>query len=169
LPVSYVPTIFNIVQLLGWGTFELIVISAALKQLLPWHVTWPYILAAGVLTTVMAIWPLGAVRMLRRFALIAVLLAGAYLFVSLAREHELPSVTHGSWSGFWYACDYLIAVAVSWVPLAADYSRHSRRESAAFGGALVGYSITQIAICSSTTCSPRSSRYRSAGSPSPCR
>ena len=39
----------------------------------------------------------------------------------------------------------VIAVAVSWIPLAADYSRHSRTERAAFGGALVGYSVTQIA------------------------
>jgi NCS1 family nucleobase:cation symporter-1 len=143
--LSYIPTVLNVVQLLGWATFELVVISAALEQLLPWHVTWPYIVAAGALTTVMAIWPLGSVRVLRRYALIAVLVAGTYLFVALAREGNTPSLTHGSWSGFWYATDYLIAVAVSWVPLAADYSRHSRSERAAFGGAMAGYSVTQIA------------------------
>lgn len=143
--LSYVPTVLNVVQLLGWATFELVVIAAALRQLMPWHVTWPYIVIAGVLTTVMAIWPLGAVRLLRRYALIAVLIAGAYLFAQLGRQGDLPSLTHGSWSGFWTSCDYLIAVAVSWVPLAADYTRHSRSERAAFGGVMVGYSITQIA------------------------
>jgi len=38
-----------------------------------------------------------------------------------------------------------VAVAVSFVPLAADYTRHSRSGRAAFGGAFVGYGITQTA------------------------
>jgi putative hydroxymethylpyrimidine transporter CytX len=143
--LSYVPTVLNVVQLLGWGIFELVVIAAALEQLLPWHVRWPYVLIAGALTTVMAVWPLGAVRMLRRYALIAVLAAGVYLFVALGREGDLPSITAGNWSGFWIAADVVVAVAVSWVPLAADYTRHSRSEGAAFAGAMVGYSVTQIA------------------------
>jgi putative hydroxymethylpyrimidine transporter CytX len=142
--LSYVPTVLNVVQLLGWATFELFVISSALSQLLPWHARWPYIVMAGAVTTVMAIWPLGAVRMLRRYALIAVLLAMVYLFVALARHHVSP-LTTGSWSGFWVSADVVVAVAVSWIPLAADYSRHSRTERAAFGGALIGYTVTQVA------------------------
>src|SRR5262245_9068349 len=70
--LSYLPTVLNVVQLFGWATFELLVISTALSQLLPWHARWVYVIVAGVLTTIMAIWPLGAVRMLRRYALIAV-------------------------------------------------------------------------------------------------
>jgi putative hydroxymethylpyrimidine transporter CytX len=143
--LSYLPTVLNLVQLLGWATFELVVIAAALKQLLPWHVQWPYIVLAGVVTTIMALWPLGAVRMLRRYALVAVIIAIAYLFIQLGRN-PMPSFTHGSWSGFWTSADFVIAVAVSWVPLAADYTRHSRSERAAFGGAMIGYTVTQV-IC----------------------
>jgi NCS1 family nucleobase:cation symporter-1 len=142
--LSYLATVLNVVQLLGWATFELFVISSALSQLLPWHVRWAYIVAAGVLTTVMAIWPLGAVRMLRRFALVAVLVSITYLFLRLGMR-PVASLTAGSWSGFWLSADVVIAVAVSWVPLAADYSRHSRTERAAFGGALLGYTVTQVA------------------------
>jgi putative hydroxymethylpyrimidine transporter CytX len=143
--LSYLPTALNVVQLLGWGTFELVVISAALRQLLPWDMTLPYIVLAGALTTVMAIWPLGAVRLLRRYALIAVVLAGAYLFVELGRDGSLPSLTSGQWTGFWPSCDIAIAVAVSWVPLAADYSRHARSERSSFAGVLIGYATTQVA------------------------
>src|SRR5262245_512474 len=141
--LSYLPTVLNLAQLLGWATFELVVIAAALKQLLPWHVRWPYIVIAGIVTTIMAIWPLGVVRLLRRYALIAVIAAIAYLFVQLGRN-PLPPLAHGSWSGFWTDADIVIAVAVSWVPLAADYTRHSRTERAAFGGAMIGYTITQV-------------------------
>jgi purine-cytosine permease-like protein len=34
---------------------------------------------------------------------------------------------------------------VSWAPLASDYTRHSRSSRSAFGGAVIGYSVTQIA------------------------
>jgi nucleobase:cation symporter-1, NCS1 family len=60
-------------------------------------------------------------------------------------RHPKPSLTHGSWSGFWPAADIAIAVAVSWAPLASDYTRHSRSARSAFGGALVGYTLTQVA------------------------
>ena len=142
---SYLPTAVNVLQLVGWSVFEIVVIASAAQQLLPWHAhRWPYVVVAGVLTTVMAIRPLGAVRVLRRYALIGVTLATVYLFVELAR-HPMPALGHGSWSGFWPAADVAIAVSVSWAPLASDYSRHSRTPRAAFGGAMVGYTVTQIA------------------------
>ncbi|HVT20491.1 MAG TPA: cytosine permease [Mycobacteriales bacterium] len=143
--LSYLPTLVNIVQLLGWTIFEIVVISSAAAQLLPWHDhRWPYVLIAGVLTAAMTVRPLGAVRILRRYALGAVVVTTTYLFVQLAR-HPHHSLTHGSWSGFWAGADVAIAVAVSWAPLAADYTRHSRSSKSAFGGAVIGYSVTQIA------------------------
>jgi putative hydroxymethylpyrimidine transporter CytX len=143
--VSYVPTVLNVLQLVGWGVFEIVVIAAAAKQLLPWHgPRWPYVVAAGALTTVLALRPLGFVRVLRRYALAAVVLSTIYLFVQLLRN-PLPSLTHGSWSGFWAGTDVVIAVAVSWVPLASDYSRYSRTPRAAFAGSFLGYTATQIA------------------------
>jgi len=142
--VSFLATVLNLLQCLGWAIFELVVIAAAAEQLFPSHVRWPYVIAAGVLTTVMALRPLGAVRALRRYALVAVVVATVYLFAQLLR-HPVVSLTNGSWSGFWLAADVVIAVAVSFAPLAADYSRHSRSGRAAFLGSFLGYTVTQIA------------------------
>jgi nucleobase:cation symporter-1, NCS1 family len=143
--LSYLPTTINVLQLLGWTVFEIVVIATAAQQLLPWHVhSWPYVVIAGALTAAMTIRPLGAVRILRRYALGAVVVTTTYLFVQLLR-HPMPSLTHGSWSGFWAGADVAIAVAVSWAPLASDYTRHSRSPRSAFGGAMVGYTVTQIA------------------------
>jgi putative hydroxymethylpyrimidine transporter CytX len=141
--LSFLPTALNVVQVLGWAIFEIVVISQAASQLLPWHAHWAYILIAGLLTTLMAIRPLGSVRLLRRYALIAVLVAMAYLTIQLFRT-PLPSFTHGTWHGFWVGVDLVIAVSVSWIPLAADYSRHARTPRGAFGGSFVGYGVTQI-------------------------
>ncbi|HEX3707537.1 MAG TPA: cytosine permease, partial [Mycobacteriales bacterium] len=143
--LSYLPTVVNVVQLLGWTVFEIVVIASAAQQLFPWHAhRWPYVVIAGVVTAAMTVRPLGAVRILRRYALVAVTIATIYLYVELLR-HPLPSLTHGSWSGFWPAADIAIAVAVSWAPLASDYTRHSRSARSAFGGAVVGYTVTQAA------------------------
>ena len=143
--LSYLPTTVNVLQLLGWTVFEIVVIASAAQQLLPWHAhRWPYVVIAGLLTAVMTIRPLGAVRVLRRYALGAVVATTTYLFVQLLR-HPMPSLTHGSWTGFWAGADVAIAVAVSWAPLASDYSRHSRSPRSAFGGAMIGYTLTQVA------------------------
>jgi len=142
--LSYLPTVLNLLQCLGWGVFELVVIATAAEVLLPWHAHWLYVLLAGTLTTILALRPLGFVRTLRRYALVAVVITSAYFFIQFAR-HPLPSLTRGSWSGFWLAADAVLAVSVSFAPLAADYSRHSRTARGAFWGSFIGYSVTQIA------------------------
>jgi putative hydroxymethylpyrimidine transporter CytX len=141
---SYLPTALNVVQLVGWTTFELVTIGTALHQLAPGVPRWAYVLAGGVITTLLALRPLGWIRVLRKYVTIAVVVALAYLFVQLLR-HPLPSFGTGSWSGFWIAVDTVIGVSVSWVPLASDYSRHAKSERAAFLGTFAGYSITQVA------------------------
>jgi putative hydroxymethylpyrimidine transporter CytX len=143
--LSALPTAFNIIQVLGWAVFELYIIAAAARQLLPWKLDWLYIVIAGALTTLMAVRPLGAVRLLRRYALIAVVVVMVYLIVQLLREPH-PSFIHGGFTGFWSGVDLIVAVSVSWVPLGADYSRHSHSERGAFAGTLVGFGAAQI-IC----------------------
>jgi purine-cytosine permease-like protein len=41
--------------------------------------------------------------------------------------------------------DVVVALPISWAPLAADYARHSRSPRAAFGGALAGFSLAAAA------------------------
>ncbi|HZB29854.1 MAG TPA: cytosine permease [Streptosporangiaceae bacterium] len=141
--LSYVPTFLNIAQLIGWGTFELIVIADATRMLLDGGPRWLYVIIAAVLTTLLTIWPLGSVRMLRRFVTGAVVIALVYFYVQFIRA-GIPDLGEGSWSKFWIGADAALAVSISWVPLAADYTRHSRSTKAAFGAASVSYTATQI-------------------------
>ncbi|HEY1622712.1 MAG TPA: cytosine permease [Streptosporangiaceae bacterium] len=146
--VSYLPTLINVVQLFGWGIFELVTISTAAQTVVPHFLhldapRWAYALIAGVITALLTIRPLGAIRVLRRYAAIAVVVVMVYLLVQLLRQ-PLPAFTHGTWTGFWSATDTVVGAAISFVPLAADYTRHSRTPRGAFAGALAGYSVTQI-------------------------
>jgi purine-cytosine permease-like protein len=71
-----------------------------------------YVLLAGVITGLLSLRPLGAIRVLRKYAAGAVLVVLCYLFVQLMR-HPLPGFTQGTWSGYWAATDTVVAVAVS--------------------------------------------------------
>jgi nucleobase:cation symporter-1, NCS1 family len=141
--LSYLPTALNILQCLGWAVFELVTIATAAHTVAPGLPRQGYVLIAGLATALLTIRPLGAIRVLRRYATTAVLVVMCYLFVQLIR-HPLPGFTHGTWSGYWAATDTVVAVAISFAPLAADYTRHSRSPRAAFGGMMVGYSLTQV-------------------------
>ena len=138
--LSYLPTAINMLQLIGWSIFELVTIATAAHIVAPALPRWGYVLIAGVITGVFAIHPLGAIRTLRRYATAAVFAVLVYLLIQLAR-HPLPPFTRGSWSGYWAATDTVVAVAISFAPLAADYMRHARSERSAFAAAMIGYSI----------------------------
>jgi putative hydroxymethylpyrimidine transporter CytX len=141
--LSYLPTVLNILQCLGWGVFELVTIATAAHTVAPALPRSAYVLIAGLATALLTVRPLGAIRVLRKYATSAVLIVLCYLFVQLIR-HPLPGFTHGTWSGYWAATDTVVAVAISFAPLAADYTRHSRSPRAAFAGTLAGYGTTQV-------------------------
>ncbi|MDD7941333.1 cytosine permease [Actinomycetospora lutea] len=144
--LSWIPSVLNVVQLIGWGTFELVVIAQA-GTLALGGPTWVWVLGAGVVTTLLTLRPLGMLRLLRRVVTVLVAISVAYLAWWLFSRPELDlGAGGGSWAGFWAGTDAAIAVAVSWIPVASDFSRHSRRVSTAFTAATVGYGITQI-VC----------------------
>jgi NCS1 family nucleobase:cation symporter-1 len=141
---SYLPTLLNIVQCIGWATFEVLIIADAAARVL--HTPrWPFVLLAGVLATLMALRPLGAVRVLARYAVWVALAGVVYLFVRVL-AHPLPPLTGTGTTSFWTAADIVIALPVSWFPLAADYTRHARSERIAFTGTAVGYGAATVAF-----------------------
>ena len=139
---SYLPTVLNLLQCVGWAAFEVLVIADSASRAL--HTPrWPWVLGAGALATLMALRPLGAVRLLSRYAVWASAAAIAYLFVRVL-SHPLHPIAHPGATSFWTAVDIVIALPVSWFPLAADYTRHVRSGRAAFTGSSVGYGVSTV-------------------------
>ncbi|WP_354641447.1 purine-cytosine permease family protein [Kitasatospora camelliae] len=142
--LSYVPTVLNILQCIGWGVYELTVIAWGAQTVAGtegWR--WLFVVLAGVLTTVLTIWPLGAIAVLRTYVAIAVGVAMVYFTVQLVRQ-GFPDPGAGHWGGFLTATDYVIAVSISFVPLAADYTRHAKSSGSAFWGTFSGYTVAQV-------------------------
>ena len=141
---SYLPTALNLVQCVGWAVFEIVVIAEAASRALS-APRWPFVLGAGVLATAMAVRPLGAVRLVARFGIWASLAAIAYLFVRVL-SHPLHPITGPGATSFWTAADIVIALPVSWFPLAADYTRHARSGRSAFTGSAAGYGAATVVM-----------------------
>lgn len=144
---SIVPTVLNILQNIGWGTMEIIVISTTAASILGSGWRWPFVVLTGIVTTLMAVRPLGSVRILRHVMVWLVLLCSIYLFVVVLGQPAHP-IDQSNVIGFWPAVDLAVAGVVSFAPLASDYSRHSKSTSSAFAGAGLGYGLAAIAYYS---------------------
>jgi putative hydroxymethylpyrimidine transporter CytX len=138
---SYLPTALNLAQCVGWATFEIVIIAETADRVVGGGWRWPFVVAAGTLATFMAIRPIAVIQTLKRYVVWLVIASTIYLFVQILRE-DLGSWTDGGFDGFWIAVDLVASLSVSWIPLCADYSRHSRDGRSAFVGAAVGYGLS---------------------------
>ena len=150
---SYAPTVLNVVQNLGWATFELIVIAAAANALADrvfgFRERWVWVLAFGAITLALALaGPITFVRRyVRRFAIWAVAASVGYLTwwaLDGASTGDLWSADPAGGVTFWQGVDLTVAMAASWLPLAADYTRFARRPRHAFWGTAAGYFVPLV-------------------------
>jgi putative hydroxymethylpyrimidine transporter CytX len=150
---SYAPTALNVVQNLGWATFELIVIAAAANALADrifgFRERWVWVLVFGAVTLALALaGPITFVRKyVRRFAVWAVAASVGYLTwwaLDGATTGELWDADPAGGLTFWQGVDLTVAMAASWLPLAADYTRFARRPRHAFWGTAAGYFVPLV-------------------------
>jgi putative hydroxymethylpyrimidine transporter CytX len=150
---SYLPTALNVAQCLGWAVFELIIIGAAAAALsdeifgFEGRAFWTLLfgVAAGILAL---IGPIGFVRrFVRRFAIWAVLASLLYLSWWAVDDANLSALWGADGEGgssILLGIDLVVAITVTWIPLAADYTRYARSRRAAFVGTFVGYLVPSV-------------------------
>ena len=147
---SYAPTGLNVLQNLGWAVFELYVMSLAASaladELFGFRERWVWVFVFAALTTALALaGPISFVRRyVRRFAVWAVAASTGYLVwwaLDGADAGALWSAPGEGGITFWQGVDLTVAMAASWLPLAADYTRFSRSGRGAFWGTSVGYFV----------------------------
>lgn len=147
---SYVPTVVNVVQCLGWTVFELLVIATAAAalsdELFGFEQRWAWTLVFGAATLGLGLLgPLGVVRtVIRRVAVWVVPLALAYLAWWALTGGGLGDAWGRPGEGglsAWQGIDLAVGVTVSWIPLAADYTRFARTPRGAFWGTGIGYAV----------------------------
>jgi putative hydroxymethylpyrimidine transporter CytX len=154
---SYVATGINVVQLLGWTVFELVIMghaaNAVVRGLTGFDAAWLWVVGFGVAVIALGLWgPVAVVReWLTKFALAAVAVTTGWLIWRLLGRADLGLLWAAPAAGgltFWAAVDIVIAIPISWLPLVCDYSRFARRASEAFWGTTVGYFVANVSFYS---------------------
>jgi nucleobase:cation symporter-1, NCS1 family len=152
---SRLPTAVNVVQTIGWTIFELLVIATAAAalsdRLFGVRAQWAWTLGFGALALAFGLaGPIGVVRrFIRRIAVWTVPLALAYLAWWAFRDAHLAALWHRPGTGglsVWQGADIVVGITVSWIPLAADYTRFSRDGRGAFWGSGVGYLLPNVGL-----------------------
>jgi putative hydroxymethylpyrimidine transporter CytX len=153
------PIILNIVQLVGWGTFELVVMrdaTVAIGQqsgaMAGAH--WPVLatlLWGGVVMLLISGSMVQLVRkVIARVALPLVVLSLLWLswqFLSLAQAQGFDALWNRQGAGgmgVFPALDLVIAMPISWLPLVADYARHGKNGGSALRGTWLGYALANM-------------------------
>jgi nucleobase:cation symporter-1, NCS1 family len=159
--LARLPVLLNIVQLIGWTSFELVVMrdgsAAILQQTWGLDPTAPLTLAlstllwGAVLAALMAGSMLGLVRgFISRWGLPLVVLSLLWLswhFVGVAQAKGWESIWNRPGAGGMSpinALDLVVAMPVSWLPLVADYARHGRSGRSTLGGTWLGYALANV-------------------------
>ncbi len=154
---SYVPSVLNVLQLLGWTAFEFVVMGQA-AAVLTGNVFGPmtavvFVPLWAVVTIALALGgPLAVVRdWLERFAIWLVYastaaIAAAVFLHGLDFGLRLPSVSANFTgpSSILLGLDLVVAMPVSWWPLISDYNRFARSSKASVVGTTLGYSAANL-------------------------
>jgi nucleobase:cation symporter-1, NCS1 family len=150
---SYLPTLLNVLQCLGWSVFELIVIATGASALseeilgVGGVVFWKILF--GIVATALALLgPVGFVRKyVRKFAVWFVIASLLYLaWWSLHGQHPVALWHRPGEHAFWAGFDLVLASIISWTPLVADYTRFSRTRRAGFLSSGLGYFLPTVPL-----------------------
>jgi len=146
---SYLPAILNIMQLIGWTTFEIMIMARA-AEMLAGSVAPYYFWAAifGALVALLGITgPLNVVRKwIGKFAVWIAYGTSAIIIINLLNSADLAALVSSPGEGmsFFSALDLVIAMPISWLPLVADYNRFAKKSRSALWGTLIGFTMTNI-------------------------
>ena len=141
---SYVATLLNVGQLIGWAGLEIIIMAKATGAIsdhflgFEWYYGWLAAFAIGG--------PVVVVRdFLQRFGVWIVVAASLWLSYRLFSTYSIQSYWNdegaGGFPNFGQGVDIAVSLPVSWLPLVADYSRFARRSGDAAWATFVSYTV----------------------------
>ncbi|WFO76352.1 putative hydroxymethylpyrimidine transporter CytX [Desulfurococcaceae archaeon MEX13E-LK6-19] len=146
---SYLVSILNYLQLIGWTAVMLIVGALAMNNvsmsLAGINLYGLWVILLGILVTLWSLIGPEKWRLLEKIAAILLLVLSVWLAYVVLESYAVSDLLSGPLvltPSFWLGLDLVIAMPVSWAPLIADYTRFSRRVSDGFWGSYIGYFVS---------------------------
>ena len=150
---SYLPSLINVVQLVGWGAFELVIMaqaSARLTQSIFGASSYPlWVIFWGIVVTVFALGgPLVVVRQwLEKAGIWIVLVTGAWMVIYVITHANFATLVGRQGDGslsFAQGIDLVVAMPISWLPLIADFNRFAKTSRSSFWGTVSGFAVSNV-------------------------
>ncbi len=152
---SYLPSLVNAVQLIGWAAFEVIIMAHASERIAApllgtgsypiWAVIW-----SGVVVLMALGGPLVVVRQwLEKAGIWIVLATATWIVLYVITHYDVAAAVARPGDGsltFAQAVDLVVAMPISWLPLVADYNRFARDSRSAFWGTFLGYAVANVSF-----------------------
>lgn len=150
------PVVLNIVQLLGWTAFELVVMrdgsAAIVRQVSGFEASWVPHVATLVWGGALLLLARGSMlTLVRRFIgrwglplVIASLVWLTWQFIGKAQAQGFEAFWNRPGTGGMStiaAVDLVMAMPISWLPLVADYARHGTSGASTRRGTWLGYAL----------------------------
>jgi putative hydroxymethylpyrimidine transporter CytX len=154
---SWIPSVFNALQLIGWTAVELWAMSyvadLVAREVFGWSVRYLWLTIASVVCIGLSLWgPVGVTRVwMERFAAWIAVWIVLIVAILLFTTDDLGAALSAPGTGdlpFGLALDLVIAMPISWLPLVADYSRFAHRPRSAFLGTFFGYFVANVVLYS---------------------
>jgi NCS1 family nucleobase:cation symporter-1 len=150
---SYLPSLVNVIQLVGWGAFEIFIMakaSATLSGPILGHASYPlWVCVWGIAAVLLGLGgPLVVVRQwLEKFGIWLVLLTVSWMAVYSLSHSSLGTIWSRPGDGtttFAQAIDLVVAMPISWLPLVADFNRFARDPRSSAAGTFAGYAVSNV-------------------------
>jgi putative hydroxymethylpyrimidine transporter CytX len=153
------PVLLNIIQLIGWTTFELVImrdgtVAIARQSGSFAGALWPLLATLLWGVVLLALLSGSMVKLVRKFIgryglplVLASLLWLSWQFLDKAGTQGFAGLWNRPGEGGMStlsALDLVIAMPVSWLPLVADFARHGRSGNSALRGTWLGYAAANI-------------------------
>jgi putative hydroxymethylpyrimidine transporter CytX len=150
---SYLPSVLNILQLIGWTIFEIIIMASAANAISKSQFGFDSYALWAVLSTAVVILmgvggPLVVIRQwLSKVAVWVMLATSLWLSYRLFSGNDFAALWQKAGDGslpFWVGVDIVVSLPISWLPLVADYNRFARQPRSAAWGTFIGYFVTNV-------------------------
>lgn len=167
---SYIVSVINIVQLLGWVAIMIIVTQEACIQLKIFGTGWIseklLIGLIGLLITINACLGHNNWKWFQWFTVGATVILSVVMTIAVLKTYPVDSLVAIKTDGTMttgLGIDSLVGLSLAWVPLVPDYSQFAENEKKAARGTFLGYAITSMwmffvgLVCTLATQNPQSS------------
>ena len=150
---SYLPSLINVVQLVGWGAFEIFIMAQASARLTQsllgvssyslWAIVWGFVVIVLALGG-----PLVVVRQwLEKAGIWIVLVTAVWMAVYVVAHADFGTLVNRPGDGSMslaQGIDLVVAMPISWLPLVADFNRFARSSRSSFWGTVAGFAVSNV-------------------------